>query len=173
MRGCLLSLFWASLVVGQAYAATQVANGVMVIVDEEVITYQDVMRYVQPAFLLLERQYRSRPKLVEQRKQEALQDAVEQLVERRLILHEFKSSGYNLPESIIEDRVQKRIRDNFGGDRVRLTKTLQNRGMSFETFREQIREDIIISAMRARNISQDLIISPYKIERYYVEHLDE
>ncbi|MBM3884029.1 MAG: hypothetical protein FJ387_30715 [Verrucomicrobia bacterium] len=168
---------WAVLLAGSVCAAplraaTDLANAVVVIVNDAVITYKDVLRQVGPSLEVLMAQYGSQPAQLEQKIKEARRDAIEQLVERRLILDEFKKAGYNLPDSIIEERVKERIRERYG-DRLNLTRTLNEQGMTLQSFRERIREDFIISAMRAKNIAQELIVSPHKIEKYYADNLDK
>ena len=56
-----------------------------------------------------------------------INDGLEQLVERQLILHDFDVEGYHLPDSVVDDLVQERIREQFS-DRVTLMKTLQAQG---------------------------------------------
>lgn len=159
---------------GAAFTAEpQVLNGLMVIVDQEVITMKDVVQYVAPAVDVLMRTYGNQPEVLRQKVQEAQRDGVEQLVERKLILHEFERSGFNLPETIVDDRVKERIRERYGGDRAAMTKTLQSQGLTYESYRRRIREDFIIGAMRSRNIASEVIISPHKIEKYYAENLDK
>ncbi len=168
-------LSWlAVLGVGSALAAQpQMLNGLMVIVDQDVITYKDVMSIVGPTMEVLYRTYADQPEVLRQKVEQAKQDGIEQLVERKLILHEFDRAGFNLPDSIVDDRVKERIRERYGGDEAAMTKTLQSQGMTREAFRNRIREDFIIGAMRAKNISSEIVISPHKIEKYYAEHLDE
>lgn len=169
-------LCWLAVVsTGGALAAEpRLLNSLVVIVDQEIITLKDVLQYIAPAVEVLTRTYAGQPEVLRQKLQEAERDGIEQLVERKLILHEFERAGYNLPESIIEDRVKERLRERFGGDRAAMTRTLQSQGMNYEAFRRRLREDIIIGAMRARNIGADkIIVSPYKIEKYYAENLDQ
>ena len=52
-------------------------------------------------------------------------------------------------------------------------KSLQAEGMTYEQFRKNVRDQYIESALRAKNISQAIIISPYKIESYYLAHQDD
>jgi len=155
-------------------AEPRLLNSLVVIVDQEIITLKDVLQYIAPAVEVITRTYAGQPEVLRQKLQEAERDGVEQLVERKLILHEFERAGYNLPESIIEDRIKERLRERFGGDRAAMTRTLQSQGMTYEAFRRRLREDIIIGAMRARNIGSDkIIVSPHKIEKYYAENLDK
>jgi parvulin-like peptidyl-prolyl isomerase len=173
--------FWWSLLVAVAAAgpalgaaADQVVNGVMVIVNQDVITRRDVVQYIGRAVDMLRDRYRNQPAEFNARFNELLKEGLEQLVERKLILHEFQTAGYNLPESMIEDRVKSRIRETYGNDRVALTKTLAGRGMSYETFRREIREDFIVSAMRMMKVSsQKIFVSPYKIEKYYADNMEK
>lgn len=154
-----------------ARAESRVINGIVAIVNDSVITRQDMEDILAPVVDLLVRQYGRQPQVLNRKVAEAERDALDQLVERKLILHDFKTAGYNLPESVIEDEIQDRIRQRYG-DRVRLTRTLQSQGTSYESYREQIREQIIVDALRRRHISSAVLISPYKIETYYNEHKD-
>ncbi|MCF7668460.1 MAG: peptidyl-prolyl cis-trans isomerase [Verrucomicrobia bacterium] len=155
-----------------ANGAPQLVDGIAVIVNDKVITYNDVQRLVGPSLDVLSRQYGNNTELLREKLAEVQRSAIEQLVERELILHEFKEKGYNLPESIIEDEVQRRIRENYG-DRSRLIKTLQSKGRTYEDYRKGVREDIIIDSLRRKHISSEIIISPQKIENYYQENKDK
>jgi peptidyl-prolyl cis-trans isomerase SurA len=147
----------------------QPEQGIAVIVNDSIITYYDVHNSVAPALEVLERQYRSQPAELDKRIKTLLRESVQALVEQKLVLAEFSRAGYNLPESIIEDEVQKRIRDSYS-DRLTLTKTLQAQGITYESFRKRIREEFIVMAMRQKYVSQELIISPHKVEVYYQQH---
>jgi peptidyl-prolyl cis-trans isomerase SurA len=77
-----------------------------------------------------------------------------------------------MPDSYLEELVQSRIRDAYS-DRVTLMKTLQAEGKTFESFRNDVRDQTIVRFMRSKNISQEIVISPYKIENYYKAHQDD
>lgn len=156
-----------------AQSPGQGVNGIAVVVNDEVITRDDVVRFVLPSMELLYRQYGDQPEVFEQKRAQAEQDGLNQLIERKLILHEFETAGYTLPESVIEEELQSRIRDRFHGDRVTLTQTLKSEGLTLDSFRKQVREEFILRVMRTKHVSQNILISPYKIEKYYADHLDE
>jgi peptidyl-prolyl cis-trans isomerase SurA len=151
----------------------RVVNGINAIVNEAVITYQEVNVAVASVREALVREYGRDPQRLEQEFQRVRGQALEELVEKQLILHEFKTAGYNLPESIVEDEIQHRIRQQFH-DRVGLIKALQARGMTSEAFRQSERERIILAQMRVFNVSPSkILISPHKIESYYAENQDK
>ena len=47
---------------------------------------------------------------------------------------------------------------------------MEARGISLDKHRQQIRDDFIIRQLRAKYISQAIIISPHKVEEYYNQH---
>jgi parvulin-like peptidyl-prolyl isomerase len=153
----------------------EVADGIKAIVHDSIITYQQVADYTAPFLDELRRQYRDQPDLFEKKLGEAEEDNLEQLLERQLILRDFETGGFTnaLPDSIIDEELQAYVRSNYGDDRVRFIKTLQAEGKTFEQFRKEFRQRIIVQQMRFSHVSSDVIISPHKIEVYYVDHKDQ
>lgn len=154
------------------FSRAEVADGIKAVVADRVITYAEVEDITRPAADSLRRQYAGQPDIFDQKLNQALTDSTKLLVERALILHSFEADGYHLPETVIEQAVQERIRDRFG-DRVTLMKSLQQQGMTFEQFRKQVRDQYVESAMRNQNVSRELVVSPYKIQTYYSAHPDD
>ena len=150
-----------------AVSRAAVADGIKAVVNDNAITFAEVEDYTRPAADALRRQFASQPDVFQQKLNEALNDSLEQLVERQLILHSFDTEGYKLPESVIDEMVQERIHERFG-DRMTLMKTLQAQGVTFEQFRKQMREQYIESALRNQNVQREIIISPYKVENFYL-----
>ena len=148
-----------------------VRNGVLVRVNDAVITYKDIQNRIAPDIEFLERQYSAQPKVLEQKLNELQKQHVDQLVEEQLILHEFKTGGFRLPDSWIEDKINKDIRTY--GSRLTLTKTLQAQGLTFERYRAKIRDRVIIEAMMLQNVPRDPVISPFKMETYYGQNRDK
>jgi parvulin-like peptidyl-prolyl isomerase len=104
---------------------------------------------------------------------EAKLGALKALVERELIISDFESKKFILPETAIEERVRKVVDENYEGDRQALVRTLQANGITFATFKENKRREIIVQAMRARYVSSAVVVSPYQIEQYYQENIRE
>ena len=159
----------AGVLLAGLQANAQPANGIKAIVSDTIITYQQVEQSAAQAIDLLRRQYAGEPDVFNRKALETFNNALDQLVERQLILHDFKTAGYRLPESAIDEEIQQRIRDRFG-DRKRLIKTLQAEGMTYEQFRGQEREQFIIRVLTFKNVSSELIVSPQKIQAYYDLH---
>ncbi len=148
-------------------------NGVAVIVNNAVITYKEVFTAMRDDEAFLVNRYRFQPQVLEQKRRELMQERIEVLVETRLILDEFKNAGFNnFPEAVIEEQINKEIRKNFGS-RVALMKTLQAEGITYENYRNKIRERFIVGAMSDHFVPHDPVISPHRIERYYQENREQ
>ena len=146
-------------------------NGIVARVNDTVITFKEVLTAIASEVEFLERRYGDKPELFDQKARELRTTAVRELVERQLILNEFKTGGYNLPDSYIEDQIAKDIK-NYG-NRLTLTKTLQAQGLTFENYRQKVRERVILAAMKDHFIPRDPVISPHKMELYYNQHQDK
>lgn len=162
----------AALFLYAGAAKGELANAIRAIVNDAVITYQEVAILNQQAEDVLVRQYPNQPTTLEKKMAETDSENLDQLVERQLILHEFKTAGYSLPESVLDELVEETIKNEYG-DRATCTKTLEAGGISIEKFRQQIRERFIIAQLRMKNVSSEIIISPHKVETYYLAHREE
>ncbi|MBL9136445.1 MAG: peptidylprolyl isomerase [Verrucomicrobiales bacterium] len=166
-----LLLFSGALAIRGAETPDQV-NGIAALVGESVITYEQVQRAIARTVDLERARYANQPDAFRQAALQAQRLGIESLVQRRLILQAFEDLKVPLPESFIEDNVQDEIKKKYG-DRATLTKTLQQDGITYETYRREVREQFIEVIMRGRNVPRDILISPGRIERYYNENLDK
>jgi len=160
-------LLWPAGSARSAQSGPVTINGIAVKVNDTVITFREIEEE------LLQLQFGRQPEQFQQRLEKLKADTVEGLVERQLILDEFKTAGYKLTETYIDEEIKRRIRSQFG-DRVRMIKSLQHEGLTEATFRQHLREEFIVNAMEFKNIgSQEIIVSPHKIETYYAQNPDK
>jgi peptidyl-prolyl cis-trans isomerase SurA len=148
-------------------------DGIDAIVHDSIITFQEIKDATAPYADELRAQFGNQQDVYKEKLNDAIKENRERLLENQLILHEFATAGYNLPESIIDEQLQEYIKSSRYHDRVTLIKSLQQDGITYEKFRQQYKERFIIEQMRYKNISGEIIISPHKIETYYAEHKDE
>jgi peptidyl-prolyl cis-trans isomerase SurA len=153
----------------RANADLEPHNGIAAIANDTVITMQDVeMASLQSVEVA--RRTSPTAQIFYQRKIQAMRDALDSLIERQLILADFKTIGVNVPDSYIDDVVNERIRQRFG-DRANLQRTLKAENVTFESFRQRMKEEIILDFMRRKYVREVSLISPAKIERYYQTNL--
>lgn len=164
-------LVLAAVVNVPAWSRAEVADGIKAVVNDKVVTYAEVEDFAHDAVNALRRQYLSQPDELQKKLNDLLNDAMDQLVENQLILHSFDTDGYKLPDGVVDQLVKEQIRDTYG-DRVTLIKTLQSKGMTFEQYRQQVRDRYISSALRNQHL-REVVISPAKILDYYQSHQQE
>jgi len=151
-------------------------DGIKVVVDDALVTHVDVDLDMlgHGAIETLQRQYAREPDLFQKKLSEAENDSLERLLDRQLILHEFKS--LKVPETMLDSAVDGEIQQEIQSrymDRMTLQKTLQAEGITIEAHRKQIRERIIISFLSHKNVSSEVIISPHKVEAFYMAHTND
>lgn len=157
---------WAGAVV-----RAEVVDGVAAVVNDKIITYSEVRDAVQPVVAQLRRNFAGKD-LVDKVRSAQL-DALNNLVDRALILQEFKEKGYSFPDTVVDEQFNDIILNDFGGDRSAFIKTIQAENMTVTQYRDQLRDRIIVQAMRNRKMQQEVVASPYKIETYYKTHQDD
>jgi len=157
-----------------AYAAQpepEVVDGVAAVVNGEVITYSQVRGVVGPREKVLRAQFSGEDlvKAVKAAREAALQD----LIDRQLIIQAFKKENFQIPDHFVEERMHDIVRTDFGGDRNTFIKTLEAQNFTMGEFKKMEMEKMIVQAMRSHNVKLDLIASPVKVEEYYKTHRDE
>lgn len=147
----------------------RMVDGVAAVVNTNVITYgqiREMLMFRQRALADNMESEEARAKM-----KESQDAALKDLVDRQLIIDEFKAQGFQIPEYVIDDRINTVIRQEFGGDRTAFVRTLRAQGFSLSRFREIEREKIIVQAMRQRAVRSDFVISPDKVEAYYRKNM--
>jgi peptidyl-prolyl cis-trans isomerase SurA len=158
-------------------ARAELVSGISVVVNDAVITYAEIEDEVIRGATTAAKVYANDPQKYDQEVQRLRSQDIELLVEDKLIVHEFTTSGYttNVLEAFIDDQIREDIQKNYYGDRTRLIKTLQAQGLTYEAFRRAQREQFIIRYMKYQNGSnvRKILISPLKIEQYYTGHKEQ
>src|SRR5512140_454029 len=101
----------AALLLFAGSARCELANAIQAVVHDAVVTYLEVNVLMEQTAEVLVRQYRDQPDVLEQKLNEMRAENLDKLVQNQLILRDFKVAGYSLPESVIDDVVQERIRN--------------------------------------------------------------
>jgi peptidyl-prolyl cis-trans isomerase SurA len=149
----------------------EVVDGVAAVVNGEVITYSQVRQLVGPREKLLRNQFHG-DELVKKVK-EARGAALQDLIDRQLILQAFKKENYQIPDHFVEERMHEIVRQDFGGDRNTFIKTLEAQNFTEGEFKKMEMDKMIVQAMRSKNVKLQTVASPAKVEDYYKEHRDD
>ncbi len=147
-------------------AGAFVIDGVAAHVNSEVITIGEVTRVLSRTLTIPPGASKEdKARLV----MEAYRDALQELISRKLVIHEFREEKLVIPAHITDQRVESIIDEKFGGDRSSLMRVLAKEGMTFEEWRNTIEEQIILSSMRHSKVEQHVSVSPEEVKRFYEE----
>ncbi len=97
----------------------------------------------------------------------AKKDVLNELIERELVLCEFESSGLMIPDAAVNEEISRRILLQFNGNRDALLDNLRQSGMSYAEFRDSVRREITVSAMRSTRYERDIPPTPDEIQAEY------
>lgn len=165
IRVCFFLLYFSLCSLCVLQAEEVIVNGMAAIVNNEVITFSQVRELVVAQEKAATEMYQG--KQLEDKIKEIRQAAMKDLIDRALILQEFKKKEFSIPEYYIDDAVQKIIREEFSGDRMAFLKALQAQGYSLARFRQSQKEKFIIQAMRSSKLKENYVVSPVKVRSYY------
>ena len=154
------------------------SNGIVAIVEDKIITVDDVHREIAPLVSTLQKESRNEKEFNE--KLEALQDdIIQNLIDRVLIVKDInkpkdgdEKNKRQVPASIIDNQIAEIQITQFDGDRSKFLAYLHSRGMTLREYRKEVEEDIIYNYMRQQQRKSQSIVSPVKVETYYKENKD-
>ena len=152
----------------------ELVDGIAAVVNQDIITFSDVKNIIGQTEDTIKKSYSPNdPKLVEKLR-EVRKDALDQLIERRLIIQQFNERGGKIPETVIEEDIQITIDEQYGRYRSVFINTLAALGLNLETYKERVKDKIIVRYMQQHEISgSEIVISPYRIEQYYKQNHTE
>jgi parvulin-like peptidyl-prolyl isomerase len=149
--------------------AQLLADGIAAVVNDKVITYVQINQQVAETEKVL-RQNLQGEELFERLK-EAKLNVLKALIDRELIIQDFKTEGGFIPDTYTNERIEDVIRNEYGGDRVAFIRTLYDRGITIQKYKDEIQDSAIVGYMRNKNVIQTVLVSPYQIEQYYQQNL--
>lgn len=95
-------------------------------------------------------------------------ETLDYLIERALIVDAFEQQrDWTLPEAVIDRCVEDVIRAEFGGERDALLRSLETDGITFAEWRRNLREKIVVSNLREREVEARVYVSPGVVRAAY------
>ena len=152
-------------------AEPRVLDAIAAVVNDDVVTLFQVLELTNALENSLKTNY-SGAELATRIKEVRIR-ALNDLVDRQLILQEFKKMKGQIPPHAIDDRVNAIIREDFGGDKSAFMRTIAAQGLTLDRIRKMEEDKIIVQAMRSREVKNEPMLAPGAIERYYNQHIQE
>lgn len=137
-------------------------DGVAAYVNAHVITYSDVLGAS-----------RALQQMVTQRQggedvNALYQKTLGELINRKMMLDAYADQKLiKIPDAMVEERVEKVIREMFKNDRMAFLGALAEDGNTEVAWRQQIREQIVVGAMRNLRVDSQVRVSPLAVRERY------
>lgn len=164
-----VSLLALAVCGARAAAATNgpaplVLDGIAAEVGEERVTIAEAMLAARSLAAAM----RIPPSAQPARLRELYDQALEDLIARKLILQHYEKSEQKLSPGLLESRINAMIAENFGGDRARLIDWLAEHRLTYEEWRKRVEEEIICAVMRQQFVERPAFdVSPADVRAYY------
>ena len=142
-------------------------NGLAAVVNSKVITKSEVREAVDAQTQMLRIQFRDDPAKLQSEISEMRVKALDNLIDRELVLGEFKKLGGVIKPQYVEDDINQIVREGFKGNRDAFVTELAKSGMTMKKFRELREKMIMVQVMRARHASDLPPPTPREVDEYY------
>ena len=133
---------------------------IVAVVNDEVITQQELSARVDFAFRQLRRQGTPPPT------REAIErQLIERLITDRVQMQHARNIGMRVDDAEL-DRALARIADENKLSPMQMRAALDKDGIPYEKFREDIRNEITLSRLREREVAQKIVITESEIDNF-------
>ena len=151
----------------------QSQNGIAAVVNGKVITRSEVADAVNAQRQMIMMRHRDNPLQAQREIAELDKTALDSLIDRELILAEFKKVGGTIKPQYVEDDINTLVREQFKGDRDTFVIELAKSGMTLKKFREMREKMIIVQVMRGKQGGSQPPPTPREVEDFYKNNADK
>lgn len=144
-------------------------NAIAAKVNGSAITKNEVAFMLSPIYAQLTTQFPRRGPEFERQFTEAREKILQELIDRRIILDEFKQVGASIRPYLIDEEVKRQIRELYNNDESLFREELKKSRMTMDGYREMTREKMVVQAMRAQQFSDAPPPLPNEIQNEYNE----
>jgi peptidyl-prolyl cis-trans isomerase SurA len=169
LRLSLLILFAAtacSSALAQRFTIAAVVDGIP-------ISSSEVEETIKAQEQVIQFQFRNDPARIKKEIAILRQGAIETLIEREILLAEFRKIGGVIKGQYVDDDINGIIRESFKGNRDAFVDELTKSGMTVKKFRELREKMVIMNVMRARNSGEHPPATPREVQDYYDKNVDK
>ncbi len=151
----------------QARPTQRIVNRIAATVNGRPITSSEVRIRLMPLMQQLQGKYPQQGPDFINELIDAKSTVIDELVERELVLSEFGLKGYQMPEQQVDEEINNRVLMRFNGKRKHLIDGLRKSGMSYSDYRQSVRKEITVGAMRRTRYDRDLPPTPDELKAEY------
>ena len=94
-------------------------------------------------------------------------EVLNRMIDRKLILKAAEQSKMTMQEWLVDKRISEIVESSFDGDRNKLIASLGRDRIPYTEFRQRIKDDLVVGAMRWNTVEKNLRPSPAAMRREY------
>ncbi|CAN5735719.1 peptidylprolyl isomerase [soil metagenome] len=141
-------------------AGSQVINSIVVVVNDEVITRQELNERLRSVERRLAAQGTALPNRIDLQKQ-----LLERMIIDRAQLQLAKENGIRI-DDVMLDRSMLRLAEQNKTTLQEFRNQIEREGTSFAAFREEIRDDIMMQRIREREVDSKIQVSEMEVDNF-------
>jgi peptidyl-prolyl cis-trans isomerase SurA len=144
-------------------------NGIAAKVNGRVVTKNEVSFMLAPIYAQLSAQFPRRGKEFYSKLEEAKKNILQELIDRQIILDEFKQLGASINAHAVDDEIKRQINNLYSGDKSKFNEELKKSRLTMEGYRTMTLEKMIVQAMRQQQFSDAPPPLPNEIQNEYAQ----
>ncbi|MDP3143333.1 MAG: SurA N-terminal domain-containing protein [Candidatus Omnitrophota bacterium] len=145
-------------------------EGIVAVVNDEVITQKDINEFTSMMYLQYSGEYKDRKEL-EKEVQKWKKDAVERLIEDRLLVQEAKNKKIVIEPQLVDRRIEE-MKTQFATSED-FEKTILSEGLNLNDLKRKINEQLLMRQIVEQEVKEKIFVSPTEITAFYEGHKNE
>ncbi|QTN31408.1 SurA N-terminal domain-containing protein [Akkermansiaceae bacterium] len=144
-------------------------NGFAATVNGSVITKNEVAFLLGPVYAQLATQFPRRGPEFERQFNEARDKILQELIDRRIILDEFKQIGAVIRPAVVDEEIKRQVRELYNGNEAKLREELAKSRLTMDRYREITHEKLVVQAMKSQQFSDAPPPLPNEVQKEFDE----
>ena len=155
-----------AIVMFSSIAQAAIINKVVAVVNDEVITQQDVEQLLSVLYAQYSQEFKGDELL--QKMEQVKKDILNQIIEDKLVLSRAKELNMKVTESEIDERLDY-IKKGFPKEEE-FYKTLETQGITVANLKDRYRDQIMMKKLVDYEVKSKISVLPSEISDYYEKH---
>ena len=169
MQNFKMFIFLIFFIIHPICAEAQVINKVIAVVNDEVITQQDVDQLLAVLYAQYVHAYKGDELL--EKMEEAKKDILEKMIEDNLILSRAKELDIVVTEEELNDGMEY-VKEGFPSEEE-FHKTLEAQGITVANLKDRYRDQIMLKKLVDFEVKSKVTVQPSEVTAYYEGHKSE
>ncbi|MFH1854314.1 MAG: peptidylprolyl isomerase [Candidatus Omnitrophota bacterium] len=162
-------IFLILFIIIPAQAGAQLVNKVVAVINDEIITQQDVEHLLAILYAQYVQGYKSDELIAKM--EEARKDILKQMIEDKLILSRAKELNIRVRDEEVKDKLNY-IKSDFPSEEA-FTDTLMTQGITISDLNNRYRDQILMKKVVDFEVRSKVNVLPSEITEYYEKHRED